>query len=127
MLKRENSIEMLKLLYIEDDKAHRLIFETVFSQAGYEVTTMNNCESALKDLRKSKYDLIISDILMPITNGLSCAKMLSESDIETPFILTSAELNLHVLNEYRGLNNYLGFILKPITVDKVKELYEQIH
>lgn len=113
---------MKNALYIDDSKASRLLAEDAFKESKYQLTTIDNAKDAIKNLKDKHYDLVISDVVMPENDGLFFAKEITYSDIKTPFALTSSHMSMHVLNQYHGLSNYYGFILKPITPEKLDEL-----
>lgn len=114
---------MLRILYIDDFESSRFLFEEIFNQAGHEVDAVNDALEGLELLNRKKYDLIVCDVIMPVTDGITFIKELSITEIETPVILTSAAMSLYSLEDYHGLKNYLGFLLKPLEPDKVVELY----
>jgi PAS domain S-box-containing protein len=59
----------MKILIVDDDRTILLLMETLLTKNGYTVELADNGETALKMLRREKFDLIISDILMPVRDG----------------------------------------------------------
>jgi hypothetical protein len=57
-----------KILIVDDEVLIRDVAETVLSRAGYQITTAQEGNEALKLYKKEKYDLILSDSIMP--NGM---------------------------------------------------------
>lgn len=112
----------MHILYVDDDKTQRLIFEHDFSHSQYKVEAVESAIDAMVKIKSNGFDLVICDVLMPLDDGLTFAKELAASNLTIPLILTSAALNLHQLSNYKGLKNYLGFILKPVKPEKVENL-----
>lgn len=61
---------MAKLLIVDDEEAVLLIMAGALRDAGFEVKSVTNGPAALKELQKSRFDLLITDILMPEIDGL---------------------------------------------------------
>ena len=57
---------MFRILIAEDDSELRQLFSYVLTKHGYNVTGVDNGAEALRSLDLSYYDLIISDIMMPV-------------------------------------------------------------
>ena len=114
---------MKSILYIEDNQDDAYAAICLFEGTDMNIRCVDNISAAFNELAKNTYDLIVSDMLMPGQDGLSFAKKLSTSDIETPFILTSGVAALRGFESYHGLKNYLGFMLKPITPEKIEKLW----
>ncbi|NVK19711.1 MAG: response regulator [Methylocystaceae bacterium] len=62
---------MANLLIVDDDIAILLIMKTSLIEAGFQVQSAENGHDALGMLKQSKYDLLITDILMPEIDGLA--------------------------------------------------------
>lgn len=61
---------MEKILIIEDDRSFRLILSQMIAKAGLEATHANDGEEGLEQFRKDKFDLVITDIIMPNMEGI---------------------------------------------------------
>lgn len=111
---------MKTILYVDDNEADRFAISEFFNNSGISIKCASSATEAYKELENAEYDLIICDMMMPVNDGLKFAKQISAMGIETPLMLTSGIPDLMSFNEYKGLNNYLGFILKPITPENIK-------
>lgn len=112
----------MRVLYIDDKEEDRVLGEIAFQGSGMELTCVDNVDDGFAMLQDQPYGLVICDMMMPGDDGLSFAKEISDLDTDTRFILTSGVPALREFNDYHGLQNYLGFILKPITPQKVMGL-----
>lgn len=110
---------MRKVLYVDDSPEDLEAARRCFKEGGIDIRLVDNAMSAMAALKEQSYDLIISDILMPGRDGIAFAKEISESEIATPIIFASSVLALARFRKYQGLKNYKGFILKPITPEKI--------
>ncbi len=74
---------MAKLLLVDDDMSILLIMKTSLAEANFQVQSAESGADALKMLKKNKYDLLITDILMPEIDGLA---VIDEAIAENPDI-----------------------------------------
>jgi YesN/AraC family two-component response regulator len=115
-----------KILVIEDHKDIRLYLKVLFS-SNYTVIMAENGEEGVKMARCEMPDIILSDVMMPVMNGLECTRILKE-DLKTchiPIIILTALVgDTDVVKGIEmGADDY---ILKPFNPDilrsKVKRL-----
>ena len=81
---------MKKILLVEDEKALCLLYEEELANAGYDVTSVYEAETALEALKKETFDLIITDIRMPGKNGIELITEIMGLRKDTPIIINSA-------------------------------------
>lgn len=116
---------MIKLLLVEDDANLRYIVQSGLQDliGGYEVMTADNGKEGLKAWEEFRPDIIISDIDMPVMDGLEMVRRIRETDGDTPVLFTSALTSpKDVRKGYEiGVNNY---VKKPFVPD---ELDAHIH
>jgi DNA-binding response OmpR family regulator len=80
----------MKILIAEDDALMAKTLETKLKLDGYEVITVQDGRSALKFLETEKPDLIITDIMMPLTSGLELISIIkSDLSKKIPVIVLS--------------------------------------
>ena len=82
---------MLKILIAEDDRELRQLFSHVLIKNGYRVTGVANGQQALDALDTDYYDMIISDIMMPVMDGYTLVRMLREIGSTTPVMMITAK------------------------------------
>ena len=66
---------MFKILIVDDDRDFSKALETFLSRNGYEVCYAYDAEKAYDAIYKNVFDLIISDIMMPGTDGFQFATL----------------------------------------------------
>lgn len=111
-----------KFLLIDDNPVNNLIAKSMFEQEGAQVTTMQSASKALEHLSDNQYNLIISDIDMPIMDGLEFLEAFQKFDTTTPVFALTANTG----DENRQKIHNAGFklyISKPLTQQKLKQIY----
>ena len=109
---------MLKILIVEDDRELRQLFAHVLIKNGYTAEGVSNGKEALDALEKDYYDLIISDIMMPVMDGYELVRSLRESGNTTPVLMITAkdafdDMKLGFLS---GTDDYM---VKPVNVNEM--------
>jgi CRP-like cAMP-binding protein/CheY-like chemotaxis protein len=81
------------ILLIEDNKEMRENTAEILELAHYKVVTAQNGKEGVEAAQKSKPDLIICDIMMPVLDGYGVLHMLSKNELTTniPFIFLTAK------------------------------------
>lgn len=120
---------MYQILLVDDEYvSYQLIFSTydIFKSGEFTITGYtDNGASALEMIKNETYDLIISDIRMPVMNGLEFLQALRDSHPNMPVILasTSTEFN-HALEGLRL--NAFDYVEKPFTASKMTHILNKI-
>ncbi|MCG6534618.1 MAG: response regulator, partial [Syntrophales bacterium LBB04] len=78
-----------RILVIDDDAVACEFLQETLLRAGYEVESYTSAEEVFK-LDLSVYDLMISDIKMPVIDGLSFLRHVQDKWPEIPVILVTA-------------------------------------
>lgn len=73
---------MYKILLAEDDKSMREYLARALERVGYEVVSVDCGTKALPLLEAGKYDLLLTDIVMPEMDGIELAQKASAIDAE---------------------------------------------
>jgi len=81
---------MEKILLIEDDQRLSNLLANGLESAGFEVNLANNGELGLEKALQMDLDLVVTDILMPIRNGLSFCKEIKKQKPNLPVIMLTA-------------------------------------
>ena len=115
---------MKEILLVEDDGLYAKILSYILENSGFIVECTDNGADALKMIGAKKYDLIITDLLMPQTSGLELLSLIrTNNNCSDAKVIVLSMLN----NEYywaeslsRGADEYLR---KPV---KAKDLVQAV-
>ncbi|OUS12163.1 response regulator [Rhodospirillales bacterium 47_12_T64] len=78
---------MSKILIAEDDKAVRSFVARALTHKKHEVTAVGDGMQALEAMGENKYDLLITDIVMPGLDGIGLALMVAKDAPDMPVLL----------------------------------------
>lgn len=109
---------MFKILIAEDDAELNQLFRHVLTKNGYTVKGVFNGREALDALEEGYYDLLISDIMMPVMDGYALVRMLRETGNKVPVLMITAkdafdDMRLGFLS---GTDDYM---VKPVNVNEM--------
>jgi two-component system, cell cycle response regulator CpdR len=77
---------MIRILLAEDEEAMRTYLARALENAGYDVTAVDRGTAALPYLERERFDLLLSDIVMPEMDGIELAQHCAEISPETKVI-----------------------------------------
>lgn len=83
---------MVSILIAEDDKNANKLICAVLRHAGYETISVANGQSALEALESSHVDLVVTDIMMPVMDGLELVRSMRENGFDQPVLMLTARL-----------------------------------
>ena len=67
---------MARILVVDDEPAQRFALRRIFERAGHEVTDAGDGAAALRAVRASPPDLVVTDMMMPVMGGSELIKRL---------------------------------------------------
>ncbi|PHR58560.1 MAG: hypothetical protein COA44_03730 [Arcobacter sp.] len=104
--------ENISVLYVEDDEIIQEEMTRVLSRFFPKVDLAQNGEDGLHSYNENPYDLVISDINMPIMNGIEMIKELNKYEDSPVILVTSAYNDTDYLMQLINLN-ITKFVMKP--------------
>lgn len=109
---------MLKILLAEDDKDLNQLTTSYLKEAGYDIVSVYNGLDALYKFEEEKFDLVLSDIMMPLCDGYQLAREIREKNNQIPILFMSArEDKISKQMGYKvGIDDY---ITKPFDFDEL--------
>jgi len=84
--------EKCRMLICEDNEEVANILARFFSGNGCEVSTVINGEQALDLLRNHRFDILITDVVMPIAGGVALLRGIRDAEIALPVIVLSGHI-----------------------------------
>jgi DNA-binding response OmpR family regulator len=114
----------VRVLVAEDDADMRALVAATLRADGYDVDEALDGSDALMSITASRipghedYDLVLSDVRMPVMTGVELATRLKRMGYTTPLLLMSAFADeaLHAQAEKLGL----GMLVKPFDLDELR-------
>jgi len=98
-----------RVLIIDDDKTFRAITQSLLEEEGYLVEALASFEEATQRLREQRYDLVLSDLVMPGSGGLEVLEHAQTHYPATPVVMITgfASISSAVEAMKRGADDYL--------------------
>ena len=109
-----------RILVVDDDENILSLERTILEQKGFDVTTAEGGEEALRVLRKDSFDLVLLDVMMPDKDGFEvCRQIKQEPRLRNlPVIFLTAKGGGEALAE--GFDSgAVMYINKPFTANKL--------
>jgi PAS domain S-box-containing protein len=118
----------MKVLIVDDNNESIYLLETLLAGDRYEIVSANNGAEAMKKLEKEEFQLIISDILMPVMDGFQFCRLCKESQRfrEIPFIIYTATYTDKRDEQFALKLGANKFLRKPIDPDKLIKIIEKV-
>ena len=110
---------MASILVVDDENSMREFLEIMLTKEGYQVATAASGGEAIDLLKKSDFDLVITDIRMKEIDGLEVLKKCKEFHPNTIVILISAYASTSTAVEAMKWGAY-DYLPKPFKVREIK-------
>jgi signal transduction histidine kinase/CheY-like chemotaxis protein len=109
-----------KILVVDDDRGVLLTTRAILEREGYDIESAEDGAAALESIRHRHYDLVLTDLKMPVVDGLAVlAEVRKRSPLTVTVIMTGhASLNSGLQAVQLGAYEYL---LKPFEIEKLKQ------
>lgn len=125
---QQNKEPMPKILVIDDDAQCAELLQAVFEQAGHAVRTAADGKIGLNMSRSEKFDLVITDVLMPEKDGLELIKELRRDNPAVQIIAISGGGLLHAEDclKMARLFGAQHILKKPLDMEKLLRLASEL-
>ena len=77
------------VLVIDDDSATRGLVRVTLEKANFSITTSKNGKEGVSLFKQRPFDLVITDISMPVINGLDAIVLMRKENPQVPIIAMS--------------------------------------
>jgi two-component system response regulator PilR (NtrC family) len=116
---KSNTSTKTRILIVDDEPSMREFLEIMLEKEGYEVTAASNGLEAIKQCKRTPFDLVITDIKMPKVNGMEVLHKIRELNPNTRVIMITAFANLEGAIESMKEGAY-DYITKPFKIEDIK-------
>jgi len=99
------------IMVVEDDRLNRALLSKVLRQEGYQVLEACDGDMALKILQAFPCDLVITDFLMPILNGIEFVRQLRSLQPQIPVIFITGYLS--AISDKKIIDEVAEILAKP--------------
>ena len=116
---------MANILVVDDEQGIRDLLSEILNDEGHSVDLAENAAQAREARSNASYDLVLLDIWMPDTDGISLLKEWATSGLLTlPVIMMSGHATIDTAVEATRIGAF-SFLEKPITLQKLLKAVEQ--
>jgi len=125
---KSQTVELTKILYVEDDESLARLVQRHLGRAGFAVDCVVDGEQGLEAISNGDYQIVLLDYLLPGIDGLSLVRKLVDEDRLPPTIMVSGMSEFHVAVDALKLG-VADFILKELDsgfLERLPELIERV-
>ena len=109
---------MAHLLIVDDDANTLASLARAFRLAGHEATVCDNAARALELVASQRFDMMMSDVVMPGKDGLTLLEELRNLGVTLPVVMISGQANIEMAVRATRLGA-VDFLEKPLSTDKL--------
>ena len=108
----------IRLLYVDDEESLRILVKSQLISEGFYVEAADDGDTAVEDLKKNSYDIILLDIRMPRMNGIEVLKFIKQQKIKSRVVMLTAvdDLSIAIESVKNGANDY---VTKPYDLNNL--------
>jgi len=110
---------METILIVDDEKNYLVVLEALLGTEGYEIVTTDNAREAVRSIRESDLDLVITDMKMPGMSGMELLEECKKIRPELPVIMMTAYGTIEMAVEAMKKKAY-DYITKPFNNEELK-------
>ena len=113
----------MKILYVEDNALVREVTAELLAQEQRQIVACADAEEALKEFRQNSFDVVITDVSLPVMSGIDLARNLLRIKPHLPIIIASG-YSLDFGLENWGAN--VRAIIKPFEAPEIEALISDL-
>jgi two-component system NtrC family response regulator len=112
---------METILIVDDEKNYRMVLSAFLSGEGYEMLTADSAQGALEAVDSVDLDLVLTDMKMPVMDGIELLKQIKEKNPHLPVVMMTAYGTVERAVEAMQLGAF-NFIQKPFQNETLKQM-----
>jgi signal transduction histidine kinase len=114
----------VRLLIVDDETALMQALCNILQQQGYETTGCTSAEQAMLQLQAARFDLLLTDLMMPDTDGLALARAALARDPTLVVVMMTGEGSIVTAVEAMQ-SGVLDYVLKPFKLGTMLPVLER--
>lgn len=115
---------MAMILVVDDEPNILAVLEQFLIGAGHSVFTAGDARQAISLIHKNKFDVVISDIIMPKISGADLVSALKDAAIGAIFILITGHPETDTAKKAKEIGAF-RYLLKPISKQQFLDTVEE--
>ncbi len=115
---------MQKILVIDDDETIRDVLNTFLTAKGFHVCLACDGDEGIELLRQNKFDIVLTDIMMPKVTGIDVLKEMSVLNIKTPVIVITAYASIKNAVQAMKMGAF-DYVTKPFNLEELLILIQR--
>jgi nitrogen regulation protein NR(I) len=115
---------MQRILIIEDDETVQDVLRSSLARKGFETVIARSGEAGLDLLRNDKFELVMTDLVMPGMSGMEVLKKVIASKVQVPVIVMTAFGTVQTAVEAMRIGAF-DYITKPFNLDELMIVLEK--
>ncbi len=108
-----------EILVVDDEYVLRELISEILSRRGWRVDTAESSESGIAKIKNKKYDVIVSDLMMPGISGMDFLKVVKEVSPYTSVVMVTGYPSIDIAVDAIK-NGAADFIVKPFSAEKLE-------
>jgi DNA-binding NtrC family response regulator len=113
------------ILVVDDEENAREGLSKILSKEGYKVETAANGKEAIDSLKRQRYDLVITDMRMPLMDGFEVLREIKKMDENIGVIMITAYGEVESYLEAMNMGAF-EYINKPVRVNELKRVIAKV-
>jgi DNA-binding NtrC family response regulator len=115
---------MAKILVVDDEASIREILSRRLTQWGHEVVTANGAEAAIAEMSAAPAQIVFSDVIMPVLDGVWLAKEIRARWPATVVVAVSGAQEMETVVSMRK-HGAIDYVAKPIGREMLHQALER--
>ena len=116
--------EKKTVLIVDDDSVHRTMLQTLIGGWGYDITEADDGSTAIKEVEKRPFDMVLMDVRMLKVSGLEALESIKDFNPAIPVTIMTAYSSVDTAVDALKKGAY-DYLTKPLDFDKLRLTLER--
>jgi len=113
-----------KILVVDNEDDQLDMMGSLLDRMGYQVVLVQDPDKALNLIQKDRFSLVITDLIMPGTDGMEMCEQIKSTMPETTVYMFSGYVDLYEPEKIKRAG-FDGYLQKPIDVAQLRQEIEK--